>query len=128
MPRTAPTILLTLTALTLAAPASALRPGELDMLRQYEQRNQRHQQEKEQANEQWMKDYQAKKELKQAEKEDRVAPGMTARQATRIMGRGPDKIYRSNYGRGVEEQWCYYGVGRTVYIYVNEGKVTAVQY
>ena len=56
----------------------------------------------------------------------RVFVGMPASDARRSWG-NPTKINRDIYGSGAKEQWIYERRGGTQYIYVEDGRVTALQ-
>lgn len=56
----------------------------------------------------------------------RPVVGMTVDELERAMGR-PDKVNAAQYGAEIKDQLIYYTDNRTIYVYVTNGLVTAIQ-
>lgn len=62
-----------------------------------------------------------------AVRRSQIFVGMRAADARRSWG-NPTSVNRSHYGSGVKEQWVYHhGPGKSQYVYVEGGRVTAIQ-
>lgn len=61
-------------------------------------------------------------------RQNKVAVGMTDNQVIRALGK-PTSINSSTRGsKGVSEQWVYSGEGKTKYVYLENKKVTSLQW
>lgn len=64
---------------------------------------------------------------REAVNQGQIFVGMSADDARKSWG-APTTINRSDYGSGAQEQWVYrHGPGKSQYVYVKGGRVTAVQ-
>lgn len=62
-----------------------------------------------------------------AVEQKKIFIGMTADEARASWGK-PSRVNRTIYSTGVHEQWVYdYGEGVEAFVYVKEGRVTAIQ-
>lgn len=65
--------------------------------------------------------------IRRAIVERKIVLGMTRAELDRVMGGRPNKVNSSVYESGRKDQLIYYQTGRTLYVYTDDGVVSAVQ-